>query len=1033
MSKSVFFYDAQDYELLQMVQQVLAQKKQKKFFDNDINRIKKTPKLLESGLHPHGIKELALSREIRIANSVIQLLYSLEQGKIKDRLTALKELHDEVLYSDSTNFRYNTGRVLIQIMKDLVRSFDDISDQDQNIYSEKLLRLANNFRKAVSGRRREIRALLSYYHLVEMPETWDQITFDHHVHDSNSKGRKTPTHLIMDAWIKGIRTLTVIYYNYIEVAAAQELLRAAKIININVRIGIEYRAVFYKRYISLIWELGHISEERDLIEFLNNPPVRHIMQEGKAASRYYTDHTLMLLNRYNVQHKAEIEKCYGINLELISPQEFLEFIGGGQASLLHLSELIKQKILTAFSNKLPELRNKISHNSQEENRRLRKLCDEINRLSTNDIIQNWLCTQKNSDLPNPTLPKTGDDVPELLSLSPKKLAGWINNINGKTNIILNLCSLNDADVLELLYDCEGMITHLELFNLKEYKEADLPRLQAVSDLQQAINTGSAVAIKRLTRFILQTQGDCLDEKQNSRCQHFNSILRNIPKLQDYYRDAPLMTTMGTDSIGRGRENHGMGLVFPETLPKRSQKYIVNSIKKNTRSLLPIKAQVYFIFKYFPANILPFGVFLTSLLRKLPGFSFFAYRKIHEWKSKLETAHYVKDKGNIATLGGNPTLVENGIYFKEPELKKFETDFQYTNTFLANIIKVSVGFLAALFSFLYTQDWWVIAWLGAPMFFAITVFRNILQSVLGGGGIKRSPLLRWNDYVSWNRICDSLFYSGLSVPLLELVIRSYILQDNFNLTVSNNPILVFSIISAANGAYITAHNIYRGLPKEAIYGNIFRSVLAVPVAMLYNFIIYNFLVLIQFNEAVLVVNYGSAVISKAASDTIAGGVEGFADAVNNLRLRRWDYNAKLKELFKCMAKLELLFPDKEVFALLLKPKELMHSLGTEASGLEKIIIVNALDLMYFWMYQPRARTMLAKLVEEMTDEERTTFAGSQLVLIREKEISRLFVDGLVGKNFSKALSFYLGFYKEYLEDMEKLTGINLHLKTKLNII
>ena len=33
-------------------------------------------------------------------------------------------------------------------------------------------------------------------------EDWNQIAFDDHVHDVNTKGRKSSTHLIMDAWIK---------------------------------------------------------------------------------------------------------------------------------------------------------------------------------------------------------------------------------------------------------------------------------------------------------------------------------------------------------------------------------------------------------------------------------------------------------------------------------------------------------------------------------------------------------------------------------------------------------------------------------------------------------------------------------------------------------------------------------------------------------------------------------------------------------------------------------------------------------------
>ncbi len=76
-------------------------------------------------------------------------------------------------------------------------------------------------------------------------------------------------------------------------------------------------------------------------------------------------------------------------------------------------------------------------------------------------------------------------------------------------------------------------------------------------------------------------------------------------------------------------------------------------------------------------------------------------------------------------------------------------------------------------------------------------------------------------------------------------------------------------------------------------------------------------------------------------------------------------------------------------------------------------------MYFWMYQPRARKALAIIFQEMSQEELLVFYRSQLVLNRHREISQVFVDGLVGKNFSKALSFYLDRSEEYLVDMEKL--------------
>ena len=114
-----------------------------------------------------------------------------------------------------------------------------------------------------------------------------------------------------------------------------------------------------------------------------------------------------------------------------------------------------------------------------------------------------------------------------------------------------------------------------------------------------------------------------------------------------------------------------------------------------------------------------------------------------------------------------------------------------------------------------------------------------------------------------------------------------------------------------------------------------------------------------------------------------------------------------------------FPEEDVLEMLQSPKMVMETLNYDAREQERLIIVNALDLMYFWMYQPRAEKALVSIFQEMSREEWLIFYRSQLVLNRHREISQFFVDGLVGRNFAKALSFYLDRSEEYLSEMEKL--------------
>ena len=218
---AAIFFDKNDYQLLSVVKDVLERG----------GKSKDLRSLLVEHMHPHGIKEMAAPRGLRIAYAIAGLLGSFEKGSAGDRIKMLRSLRDEVFLTSTTFFQKNTARVLLQIMKDLLRARDNELRQ---------LKLAHDFRITASGQPRIVRKQLLRYHLLEMPEEWNQVTFDDHVHDANTSGRKSPTHLIMDAWIKGIRRLRVIYYHYIGPRFAAELIEAARIMEIDLRIGIEH-------------------------------------------------------------------------------------------------------------------------------------------------------------------------------------------------------------------------------------------------------------------------------------------------------------------------------------------------------------------------------------------------------------------------------------------------------------------------------------------------------------------------------------------------------------------------------------------------------------------------------------------------------------------------------------------------------------------------------------------------------------------------------------------------------------------------
>jgi hypothetical protein len=1008
-NKSRLFFDNNDHILLNIVNDVLN----RDIIDQDIKD------LLTSYLHPHGIKEMTASTGLRIAYAAIHLLGSLEAGKAIDRQNALRLLRDEVFCSSQQGVLHNnTARILLEIMKELVRSKDDYVNQ---------LQLARDFRMATFGKPRFIRRQLAKHHLIEMPEEWNQIAFDDHVHDANTKGRKSPTHMVMDAWIKGIRSLNVIYYNFINVDVATELMESSEIMGISVRIGIEYLARFRGRYIKFFWLPRGFADRQAFIDFLNRGATRCFMEEGRKVSEYQQDYVFSVLDEFNRKHRLVINEVYGTDLAPIVSSDFLAFVGSGQPSLHHLAKYIHTLLFPEMRQVVNRLRSEYEGAEEEERLRIRHAIEVMNALDPDAIVESFLQPSKNPGVHNPNEPHEGPNVPELLLLSPEKLLERVANLNAGFRVTLNLTGLSPADVLELLYDCKGRITHLEIFNLKDHAAGIAGHNAEINRLQLAINQGNVIKLKRVINKIIQDTGMEADPVVAAeRTTKLTAILHDMPSLQGYYKNSLLKSRFGTDSTGISRNRFGMGLVVKDTLPRRSQK-VLDHDPLQARVKIPVRMTVLLRVTYAPRDnssgprdFENLRRVLSHALIKTPSGMGFGYEQHKDWVVPSYSAH-MEPNGNLALLGGVRTDFENGRLSLDPELDmdKSRIPVRYMNTHLKNGLKILGGFIPAFATFALTKDWWLLAYFGAFIWFGITGGRNIIQSVLGGGGLRRSPLLRWNDYISWDRLADSLFYTGFSVPLLDLVVKTLILDRMFGVNTQTNPLVLYAAMALANGIYISSHNIFRGLPWQVAFGNFFRSVLSIPLAVLLNAVIGSILGVAGEVAVQSILQKWAAVISKLASDCVAAIIEGLADRSNNIRLRFMDYSTKVAQVFEVFAKLEVLFPDADVISLLESPKEFLRLINEKQPDLGKIVIINALDLLYIWMYQPRAESTLNAIMRSMNQEECRILVASQCILKQQRQISQLFVDEVLGKKFSKALSFYLDRSEDYLRSLQMI--------------
>ena len=995
-------FDREDHELLVIVNEVLNRDESRTYIKN----------LLNPYLHPHGIKEMAASRELRIAYAVVDLLNSLEMGEAKDRLRALRSLRDEVLYSARSHLRKNTARVLMQIMKRLVRS--------RGTYYSRL-ELAHDFRMAASGKPRIIREQLKKHHLLEMSEDWNQIATDDHVHDVNTKGRKTPTHLIMDAWIKGIRRLKVIYYNYVRADVVAELMEAAEIMNIRVRIGIELYARYRDRFVQLIWAPRGLFDAQDYVHFLEEPDVARFLEEERKVLRYRDRYVFSVLQAFNEKHRQAIRKTYGLDLPLLDRSEFEAFVGTGQVSILHLSEFIHSKMLPAMQVRMEELRERYANADSEEQGKILDFVEELNAIDSEAIVETYLRPSKNPDIPDPNIPGDDADAPDLLMRAPGEIIDTLDLLHSGYSVTLGLSGLNVEDVLEILYDCRGMITHLENFNLKDYVMGRNPHYSRINELQRAINEGNVITLKRIIRDVIARLEQSGYRDRDDRGAKLTAILRDIDSFQSYYKGTLLKSRVGSDSAGRSHHLYGMGMVIKDTLPLRARKEIEKS-PPASRLTVPVNTEVYLRVHYVPRPAR--NALIASLYNRigsLPGLRAIGKKRREDWEI-IRHSTLIGAEGNIVTLGGMDQESSNELSLDEAERHQEDRPFSwmYLNSGLKNWIKVFIGFVPAFLTFFLTKDWWLLAYFGAFIWFGITGLRNILQSVLGGGGLRRSPLLSWNDFVSWERLTDSLLFTGFSVPLLDYLVKTLLLDRLCGVTVATAPVTLYTVMAVTNGIYISTHNAFRGLPKGAVLGNFFRTILSIPLAVLFNIVIGGILTSLGVAGVNPILQKWAAIISKAASDSVAGVIEGLTDRSENIRIRLRDYRSKLGQLLDTYSHMEMIFPEEDVLEMLESPGRFIGTLREKAGDLEKIVIINALDLLYFWMYQPRARSALTMIIKEMSPEERRIFIRTQSVLDREREVTQLFLDGVVGKNFSQALSFYLDRSKGYLETMKRMT-------------
>ena len=276
-----------------------------------------------------------------------------------------------------------------------------------------------------------------------------------------------------------------------------------------------------------------------------------------------------------------------------------------------------------------------------------------NAVDLEALIDGTLEQHANPEIVYPDHPVDAPDVPELLRLSPQEVLGRLTALHSGYRITLNLTNLKVEDVLELLYDCQGMISRLEIFNLKDHTAGKTAHVGEISALMQAINEGSVIRLKQVIREIIEHARPTAPPEQ---VEKLKAILYDIDTLKSYYAGRPIKSRIGSDSTGRSARFHGMGLAILETLPPRAQREIAGDSRGEGRETIPVRMTALKTLTFVPAG----GSEVRRRLAAGPlGVLFHPYRQ--SWRVETNQTR-MATPGNLVTLGGFTRAIDNGLRF-----------------------------------------------------------------------------------------------------------------------------------------------------------------------------------------------------------------------------------------------------------------------------------------------------------------------------------------------------------------------------------
>lgn len=722
--------------------------------------------------HPGGFSRELYKRRISIAEAYIKIVQALESEKNDERLHALQSLVEYSLHAKTINMPLNTARVQIALMKEAVKNKED---------RRKQLELLTDFALASYGQEAVIVKLLKELNLMEVPEKSMKLAeldmgWDNHVHDNLSEGRKTPSQVLLDAFVKGISRLTLAYYDIADEGIITEAMDAGEILGINVNIGIEFSVgeKGTRRHFMYIPPEARTPEEFYNFFKKNHDKLSRFLTGLKENAEKRKSTINSMLEMFNETHLKKINAGYSkgspLYLEPLKWEDLQKIVLQGQASRMHLGELLYTKLKNVLHKRVLSLKAQyltMLHSSKTKQtspwelqtieNQYRLIRKQYENLSPINLRTEYLEDRDIVDY-NSAFRSEDDILPELVSC-------------GGDIVYIHPLEAGFKTSVNTLIEFSVYITRVETLNMYDSAKRNPNELRLLNTFVDMLNNHS---IEDINKFLEEwdLSGEIEEKILHRACEH--------------YRKNPLVPVCGSDSTGRDPKIPGMGFIKLSSMPKAIRKYYA---KLHTKLPLPIATLIITAGKTLPSE------------KNNSSYEIVSMGKSAEIKKKL--------------VGDEETS----------SLVSLSNFWRYLNPAIKSILRIGVSFPFAYYT---------IGLNYALIWYGITLTRNVLVDLVSTSGVDPKEW-SWKD-INFDNATQSLFWTGFSVPILAAVKNGFdIVWANLHM---GKDFLMewvkFFFICFANGTYIATHNRLRNFDSKVIRVNFFRSILSWPFAATFSF-------------------------------------------------------------------------------------------------------------------------------------------------------------------------------------------------------